>query len=251
MKKDNNAIAITAIISVVILIVALVALFSFGGSSSNYTEDSVTVQGLSTVKAMPDLISINFNIETKANTSTEAKDANSEILNDLIDALIAQGFERKDIVTENFNVYQDYTWEESGRKDNGFIANHYVVVEVSSNETDKLGSIVDAGVNAGALVGSIDFKLSQELQNEYKAQAMKLAAADAKIKAESVAEGFDQEVGKLVNVQVNDFGYYPWNVYSRGYGVAEDAAMIKEVASNIQPGEKEVTASVSATYKLR
>lgn len=251
MKKDNNAIVMTSIISGVILIVALVALFSFGGNSSNYSEDAVTVQGLSTVKAMPDLISINFNVETRANTSTEAKNANSEILNNLVDALIAQGFERKDVVTQNFNVYPDYTWDDGKRKDNGFVANHYVTVEVSSNDTDKLGTVVDAGVNSGALVNSIDFELSQSLQNKYKAEAIKLAASDAKIKAQSVAEGFDKKVGKLVNVQVNDFGYYPWNVYSAGYGVASDGVMLKEAVSNIQPGEKDVTASISATYKLK
>lgn len=251
MKKENNAIAITAIISGVILIVALVALFSFGGNTSNYNEDSVTVQGIATIKAMPDLISVNFNIETKGQTSTEAKDANSKILNDLIDALMAQGFERKEIVTESFNVYQDYSWEGGVRKDKGFVASHYVTVEISSEDFEKLGAIVDAGVNAGSLVNSIDFKLSQTLQNKYKAEAMKLAASDAKIKAESVAIGFDQKVGKLLNVQVSDFGYYPWNAYSKAYGASQDVSMVREVASNIQPGEKEITSTISATFKLK
>ncbi len=250
MNRDNKAIVITGIISGVILIVALV--FLLGNSvSSPSSENSITVQGVSTLKVMPDLVSINFNIETRANTSSEAKEKNSEILNNLIDSLVLEGFNREDIVTENFNVYQDYIWEDGNRKDKGFVANHYVVVEVSSDELDKLGLIVDTGVDAGALVNSIDFKLSQELQNEYKAEAMKLAAEDAKIKAEAVAIGFDKKVGRLVNAQVSDFNYYPWNVYSKAYGGAVDEMVVRDVASNIQPGEKEVGASISATYQLK
>ncbi|HLD55265.1 MAG TPA: SIMPL domain-containing protein, partial [Candidatus Nanoarchaeia archaeon] len=101
-------------------------------------------------------------------------------------------------------------------------------------------------------ISYINFELSQKLQNQYKAEAMKLAAEDARIKAEAVAEGFNKEVGDLISTSVNDFGYYPWNVYStRGMGVAEDYALAKVEATNIQPGEKEVTASVSATFELK
>lgn len=251
MKEKNNAIIVTSIISGVILIVSLVALVVLGGSAST-GENTVNVQGIATVKAMPDLITVYFNVETKAETSVEAKDDNSEILNRLIDALVAQGLDRNDIITENFNVYQNYEWTDEGREDDGFKATHSVKVELSIDEEDKIGDVIDAGVNAGALVSYINFELTQKSQNMYKAEAMKLAAEDARIKAESVAEGFGKNVGKLVNVQVNDFGYYPWNVYSaKGIGFAEDAVMAQEVASNIQVGDKEIRSTISATFKLR
>lgn len=250
MKGKNNAIIMTSIICGVILIVSLVALITLRGVTSG--ENTVNVQGIATVKAMPDLITVYFNVETKAETSIEAKNDNSEILNRLIDALIAQDFERKDIVTENFNIYQDYEWTDEGRKDKGFKATHSVKVELSIDEEDKIGPVIDAGVNAGALISYINFELTQESQNKYKAEAMKLAAEDARIKAESVALGFGKNVGKLVNVQVNDFGYSPWNVYSaKGMGIAEDAVMAQEAASNIQVGDKEISATISATFKLR
>ena len=250
MSKQNNSIAITAIISGVILVIALIALFSFGGTSIK--ENSLSVQGLATVEAMPDVIGVYFNIETKAETSSEAEEKNSEIFNEFLTEMVLLGFERKDIVTENFNVYPNYDWTDEGREEDGYIASHSVKVEISSDEKDKLGSIIDAGVDAGAGISYINFELSQELQNQYKAQAMKLAAEDARIKAESVAEGFNKKVGKLVSVQVNDFGYYPWNVYSaRAGGYMEDAVLAKETVTSIQPGEKEVSATVTASFKLR
>ena len=248
----NTAVQITTIISVVVLIIAFSTLYIFN-SAVNPGKNSVNVQGLATVKAMPDVISVYFNIETTGNTSEEAKDANSLILDELITELLKQGFERKNIVTENYNIYPNYEWDKDGKQiDKGFKATHSIRVEIDSEDSDKLGNIIDAGANAGAGISYINFELSQELQNKYKAEAMKLAAEDARIKAEAVAEGFNKEVGDLISTSVNDFGYYPWNVYStRGMGVAEDYALAKVEATNIQPGEKEVTASVSATFELK
>ena len=248
----NTAVQITIIISVVVLIIAFSTLYIFN-SAVNPEKNSINVQGLATVKAMPDVISVYFNIETTGNTSEEAKDANSLILDELITELLKQGFERKNIVTENYNIYPNYEWDKDGKQiDKGFKATHSIRVEIDSEDSDKLGSIIDAGANAGAGISYINFELSQKLQNQYKAEAMKLAAEDARIKAEAVAEGFNKEVGDLISTSVNDFGYYPWNVYStRGMGVAEDYALAKVEATNIQPGEKEVTASVSATFELK
>lgn len=249
MKTKNNAIALTGIISAAVVLIALSFLILASPVSSN---EALNVQGIATVKAMPDLVSVYLNAETNADTAQEAKDLNSEITDEVISNLLALGIERKKITTENFNVYQDYDWTEKGRIEKGFRATHMIKVQLSSDEMDLVGKVVDAGVDAGALVSTINFELTQESQNKYKAEAMKLAAEDARIKAGAVAEGFDKKVGKLISVQVNDFNYYPWNIYSaRGYEVAEDAMMAKEAAMNIQPGEREISATVNAGFKLK
>jgi uncharacterized protein YggE len=249
-KKFSDENIKTFVIAAVILIVAFGAMIMYKPATT--VSDSVSVSGIATVKAMPDLVTVYFNAEGSGETSTEASEESSAIYNQLVENLKNAGFDDNDLVTENMNVYQDYDWTDEGRKDNGFKASHGLSLEISIEEQDMINDAVDAGVSAGALISSINFELTQESQNMYKAEAMKLAAQDSKIKAESVAEGFDKKVGKLVNVQVDNFGYYPWNVYSaRGLGVAEDADAAKEVASNINPGEKEISASVSAVYKLK
>ncbi len=249
MGKRDNSIILTSIIAIVVIAVVLILVFTLRPSTAGNT---VNVQGMATVKAMPDLVTVYFNVETKADTAVEAKDNNSLIVDQLIAGLVALGFDRSEIITENFNVYPNYIWDEKGRTEDGYIATHSIKVELSTEESDKIGDVVDAGVDAGANINYINFELSSELQNQYKAEAMKLAAQDARIKAESVASGFGKNVGKLVNIQVNDFGYYPWNVYSSsGMGMMEDAVMAKEAAVSITPGERDVTATVSAVYKIR
>ncbi len=249
MTKNNTAIGVTAILSALIIIIAVIALVAFKPVSSGNT---VNVQGTATIKAMPDLITVSFNIETKNATSAGATEANDKIYDELVNQLVLLGFEKEKIVTDSFNVYPNYNWVNGRQLDNGFRATHSVKVELSMNQSDMISEVIDAGVNAGAGVSYINFELTKESQNKYKAEAMKMAAEDARVKAEAVASGFDKKVGNLVSTSVNDYGYYPWNLYSSSSsGAGEDVAMAKQVAANIQPGEEEITASVSAVFKLR
>lgn len=253
MKQQNNSIKITIIICIAVLVLVLIVVNAFNSVVQPYdTTNTISVNGFSKIEAMPDLVGIYFNIETTGNTSAEAKDANSLIVEELQTELIKLGIEKKEIVTQNFNIYPDYNWDDGKRTEKGYRANHQIRVEINSDDSELIGELIDVGANAGAGISYINFELSQESQNKYKAEAMKLAAQDAKIKADSVAEGFDKKVGDLVSTSINDFGYSPWNIYSsRGIGVAEDATLAKEATTSIQPGEQEITANVNAVFKLK
>jgi len=132
MANKNNAIAITGIVSAAIVLVALgFLIFGADSGSSNIGGNELNVQGQATVKAMPDLVTVYFRAETNASTAQEAKDLNSEITDELITNLVKLGFERDEIVTENFNVYQEYDWtEDEGRIAKGFKATHSIKVEI-------------------------------------------------------------------------------------------------------------------------
>lgn len=248
MTSKNNAIAITGIISGVILIVALVYLFTLKPVTG---ENVVSVEGIATVMAMPDLVGVYFNIETTGDTAQEAKDSTSEILNNLVDKLVSEeGFKREEIVTESFNVYPNYRWENGKQIDEGYKASHQIRVKIPSNDSAKVGRVVDLGVESGAGISYINYELSQESQNKYKAEAMKLAAEDATVKANSVASGFGKKADKLVSVEVSDFGYYPWRAYSAG-GITMEKSELDAAVSNIQPGEQEISARIVATFRLK
>ena len=253
MKHDNKSIVITSIIAGVILIVALVALGTFS-SMNPYSKNSVTVQGVSSIKAVPDLITVYYSIETKAETSSEAKQAEEEIYNELVYFLIALGFDKDEIQTQSLSVYPNYEYHNGKQTQNGYVVYHSVKLEISVNDSEKLSDVIDAGIDSGAGINYINFELTQKSQNEYKAQALELASQDAKIKADAVATGFGKKTGKLISVSVSDFGYYPWNVYSaksEGAMTDEDVASARETAINISPSEQEISASVSATFRIK
>ena len=252
MKKENSAIVITCIIAVVVLVIAIFAISRFG-TGNPASGKSVTVEGVSTIKALPDVISVYFSIETNGSTSAEAKDANTKIYDDLVEQITIAGFNESDLKTESFNVYPNTYWDGQKQKTDGFIATHSLKLELSSNESDKLSPAIDAGVTAGAGISYINFELSQAAQNDYKAQALKLASQDATVKADAIASGFGKKAGKLLSVQVNSFNYYPWNVYTANDASGRaptDITLAKETATNINPSEQDVTASITATFRL-
>jgi len=248
----ESGVKIAAIVSVAIIIVALIGAIGFYNLVHPSTGNTISVSGNSVIKVTPDLVTVYFNVETNGVDAQEAKDANSAIVDNIIFNLIREGFERKDIQTQNFNIYEDLRWENDRQKSYGFKASHQIKVEMSTNSADKIGEVIDAGVDAGALLQYINFELSSDKQNEYKAQALKEAGEDAKLKATSLAEGLDKKLGAIVSISTNDWSYQPWNLYSSNAGgMREDAVMAREATTNIQPGTQEVTGYVSVVYKLR
>lgn len=245
----EKSVQITLIIVGAVILLALLGGYAFFNAFPG-TSNTVNVLGTSQIKAVPDIVTIYFSAQTSGETSQEANDKNSEIVDIVITNLVKLGFERKDITTEGFNVYPDNVWENNRYVQKGYKAIHNIKLEMPTSETGKIGDAVDAGVDAGALISYINFELSLAKQNEYKALALKQASEDAKIKADSVALGLGRKVGKLVSVSVNEFGYYPWRLYSND-AMVTGAAEAKSATTSIQPGEQDINAQVTAIFSLR
>lgn len=246
----DKSVSITLIIVVGILVLAGIGYAIF--SSNTIPQNTVTGNGQATIQVTPDLVKVYFSVDTLGATSEEAKNKNSEIVDEFITAILKEGFERKDIQTQGFNIYPEYDYSKPDyvNKIKGYRATHSIVVEMSSDDSDKIGTVIDAGVDAGAGISYINFELSPEKQNQYKADAIKMAAEDAQLKAQALASGLDKEIGELLSVTQSDFGYTPWGIYRSDSG-AGDVAMAKEATTNIQPSDQSVSASVTAVFELK
>lgn len=249
----EKSIKITLIISATIIFVALIGIYTIF-QLNPITSNVISVKGDATIKVVPDLITVYFDIQSKGTTAKEAEDKNSEIVNKLINDLVNKGFDEKDIKTQNFNVYPNYVWDGRTQSTNGYIASHSLKIELSTESTNKVGEVIDSGVESGASISYINFELQEATENLYKAEALKLATTDAKIKAEAIAEGLGKKVGKIVSVSDSSFNYSPWEVYAKAEGgVSSDSASAQEArvaTTNIQPSEQEIYAQVSVSYRL-
>jgi len=248
-KASGDSVKITIIVVIAVVVLAILAMFLFAKPSAGTT---INTNGVAQIKAEPDLVSVYVNVETNGTTTKDANDKNSEIVDNLLTGLIKKGFERKDITTENFNVYPDYTWENGTQELKDYKATHSLKIQMSATKLEKIGQVIDVASDAGAFVSSINFELSVEKQNQYKAEALKQATLDAKTKAESIAIGLGKRLGKLVSVSDSSFDYYPWPIYARAGDVsfAESNSQAKVAATNIQPGQQNVDARVSVVFKI-
>ena len=247
MTRMDKSVQKTLVIMIGIVALALIGILAYSNFSSANT---ITGNGQANLKVVPDKVGVYFNVETKGDTSKIATDKNAEIVDKLITELIKQRFDRNQIQTTGFNVYPDYDWVNGKQINKGYRATHSIIVQMSSDDSSEIGDVIDAGVSAGAGISYINFELSQEKQNEYKAQALKLATEDAKIKAGAIADGLDKKLGRLVSIRDNSFNYYPWPLYQAKEGATMDVAEAKAATTNITPSEQEVSASVTAVFKL-
>jgi len=229
-----------------LMVVAIAVMGLLVGCVPQEKERTVTATGSAEVTADPDEAVVYLRIETTGDTAQEAKDANAEITDDVITALIRTGLERDDIETENYNIWEDFDWINGEQVSQGFRATHRM--KVTTTDFDDVGEIVDAAVDNGALISYINFELSLAKQNEYKAIAFAEASKDAKTKAEAIAVGLDKELGELVEVGTSDYGYMPWRAMET-MGMAE--AAVKEAATEISPESITVSGTVTVVYEIK
>lgn len=241
MKKKLKS---QLIIAGVILAVLILGYFYY------VSGPEISANGVSSVTAVPDKISININAQGKGTTSQESQENASIVSDNLLKELDNLGIPMEDIELSSYYTYEEKDWETGTSR--GFITNQQVIVRISDfSETSK---IIRSASKAEALVSGINFELSTDKQNEYKAIALKQASKDARTKADAVAEGFGKGIGKLVSVQSQDFNYYPYPFYAREDSAISsgnvEAEKVAAQLTGISPRDLEVSASVSATYTM-
>ena len=242
MKMDNS-VKVTLIVVVGVIVLGLVISSSIRNAGAN----TVSVTGQSTIDVMPDLVAVYFMVSTTGATSKEAADKNSNITQALTNALLAQGFDQSEIETQSYSVYPEYDYSSSSQRLKDYLATHSIKVKIDANNTGKIGDVVNAGISAGAGISYIDFELTQESQNTYKKEALAQASQDATSKAQAVAQGLGKNLGSLVSVTVNDYNYMPWLAYN---AAGATTAEVQKAAPSIQPSTQQVTASVTAVYRI-
>ncbi len=227
-----------------LILVALIAgILIVAGIYFGLGRTTVTSQGQSQIKVEPDLLGVYFSVEYKDASAEVAKnklaDTVSALKNSLLDVV-----DEKEITTQSFSVQPNYIWNGRTQTQDGYIARQEITVKTT--RIDKAGRIVDKGVDAGALVNWINFELSQEKQNEAKAQALEQASLDAKTKAEATVKGLGKRLGGVVSINANDYQYYPYRLYENGVSTTD----AKQAAVDINPQDLEVSASVSVVYRV-
>jgi uncharacterized protein YggE len=205
---------------------------------------TVTVTGNSETKVAPDQAVISLLIQTKDVSADAAKNENSKISDDVTTALIKAGIEMKNIETENYNIYPEYNWTNGGQDITGYTVSNSM--KITTDDFKNVGKIIDASVDNGATISYINFELSNAKSNEYKASILANATADANNKASAIAAGLGKRVGKIVSITIADYNYYPYPLYN----VASSTGSVKSVATNIQPQNLDISASVTVVYKI-
>jgi uncharacterized protein len=197
--------------------------------------DTVTVTGTGTVTAVPDQASFSFTVQTKAATAAAALSRNGTDTRAVIAAVEAAGVAESDIQTAE--VFLDPVQSNDGTSIVGYTASD--TIDVTKLSIAKAGAVVDAAVGAGATdVSGPSLTLSS--QDALYNQALKDAVAQAKTKAQALADAAGRSLGGVVTiVEGGGSAPIPFAVGAASTG-----------NTPIQPGTQDVQATVTVTYSL-
>lgn len=208
----------------------------------------ITVIGIAQQECKPDLLCIYLKIITLDQTSAiKARDDAALIIASVLDSLKNLGITEQDIETVSYNIVPKYEWENDNHVFKGYEVT--VTMKVTLKIFDKAGQVIDASVNAGALIDKISFELSKDKQNEIKTQVMADAAKDAKVKAQAVASALDEELGRVKSVSIDNYGYSPYDFWnSVSYAEAYKTTMVPP--TSILPSDLTVSATVNVVFEM-
>lgn len=208
---------------------------------------TITVVGEGKIKIKPDIARAQIGVEVMKDSVKEASDANKKALEAVLAALKAQGIDEKDIQTSGFSIFAERYGPEGPLPENQ--TNYRVSnnVSVVIRELDKVGAILDAAIEAGANnIYGVEFGLDNT--DAVESEARKSAVADARAKAEELAELTGVQVGGVVSVSEvigSGGGYYNasnFNQLDRGMGGGG--------GTPITPGELDLTLQLQVVYTI-
>ncbi|KGJ06451.1 hypothetical protein SAMN04487972_101103 [Paracoccus halophilus] len=205
----------------------------------------LTVNGLGEASAQPDMATITVGVSTRAATAAEAMSQNAEQQNAVIEVLKAEGIEARDIRTTSLDLSPvlDYSQDGQPPKLTGYNARNNVTVRL--RDLPKLGALLDSLVTSGANeIGGIAF--SREDMTEAEDRARAAAVANARHRAEIMAEAAGMKLGPLL--RLSDAQLSEPRPVAPMFARAQASA---PAATPVEAGELTVSAHATAIFAMR
>lgn len=219
---------------------------------------TISVNGTGEVLAVPDIGQFSFSVNADGETADAAQEASGTKINAILAYLKEQGVEDKDIKTANYTLYPKYRYEErvcafnsycppGERIEDGFEVDQTVTVKI--RETDKATTIIAGVGEQGATnISGLDFTIDD--MEALRTEAREKAIADAKEKAETLAQQLGVRLVRIVSYYENN-GNYPEPYYDTKVMTMEATESAGFGGAELPVGENSTTASVSITYEIK
>jgi uncharacterized protein YggE len=161
------------------------------------------------------------------------------------DAMGEEGVAEEDIQTQFFNIYPQYNYAEGAAPTiTGYVVSNQVQVKV--RDLDTVSEVLDAAIAAGGdavRVNGISFTV--EDPESFLSDARREAVADARAKAEVLAEAAGVELGDAISI--NESTNFGGDIYYPAADVRQEAM---GGATPVNPGEQELHVNVAVVFSI-
>ena len=205
---------------------------------------SVTGDGL--VQAVPDRAWITISAESRASNPRDAQKRNTEAMTPVLEKLKAAGVPADAIKTVAYDLQYEWDYVNNKRVGRGYVARN--TIEVRVDTVDRVGEYLEIAIGSGATsLGGIRFDLKD--RSKLEREALRLAVADARGKAEAAAAGAGRAIDRILRVEETSMGGpipMPRMVAREAFQAADASA-----APPISAGQTEIRARVTLTAALK
>lgn len=204
---------------------------------------SISVPGVGRVSIQPDIATLRLGVLLVRQTAAAARESAAASMTAVIDALSAAGVARKDLRTAllSLSPVTDYS-PETGPRVTGYQAANSLAVTV--RDLSSAGSLVDAALAAGATsMDGLDFSVDDPSAPEDEAR--KLAMADARRRAQTIADAAGVKLGNVTGVVEGERGGPVPFPALRAVAFKAEAA-----DTPVEAGSQEIVVSVTVAYAI-
>ncbi len=212
---------------------------------------TISLSATGTIRRAPDQAIVSLAVETHAANARQAAQQNAQKMDAVVRALRDVGIPAERIQTESYNLNPEYQYVQPApgrpgeQKLVGYVASNQVRVQVDS--IPRVGPTVDAAITAGAnRANGINFQLRDP--DAARRDALKLAMETARQDAQALAQAAGQTLGPLL--QITTGVEQPRPLFAMQDLALTRAGPAPAPPTPVQPGELEITATVTVVYRL-
>ncbi len=163
----------------------------------------VVTVGEGVVRRAADRAIVMVSTETRARSPQDAQRENARKMTAVQNELTGSHVPKEAIRTLGYIVEPEYDFTDGRRTLRGFVARN--TIEVRVDNLDRLGSILDAAIGAGATsAGNVRFELKD--RDAAEREALRLAVIDARARAEAAADGAGARIERVIRIQEEGYG---------------------------------------------
>jgi hypothetical protein len=242
---QRNALLIAGVAGLVV--VATLGAVALGANGAPSTEAQspdrhISVSGTGTVQAAPDQALVRVTVTADGNDSESVRSTLASDAADLRSALDELGVEYE---TARYEIEQLHPRERERRGEDAPEYSGVHAFEVTVENTDDVGAVIEAATGAGAEVDAVRLTLSDERRSELRDQAIESAMNDARSQASTIASAGNLTVTGVATVDAARSRYEPvaYETAAEGGDGGGDGP-----PTVVDAGEVTVTYRVQVTY---
>jgi uncharacterized protein YggE len=201
----------------------------------------LVVTGNSEVLAIPDQALVRLGIVRQATVAQKAQEQANSVAQEILNAVTKVGVAQKDIQTARLVLSPVYGPRGTDQKIVSYNATNTVSIRLDN--LSLVGSVIDAGLNAGAnQLEGVQFMLRNELPS--REQALKEAVQEARGKAQAMADALRVNLADVIEASEGGVSVVP---RMQAFAVADKNA---GASTPVSPGEISIRASVTIRYRI-